>query len=109
MGEAAFLYGSLRSYHVDYYLAQVGTSGANASHVSFVPSASSPLLAMSEDHALLRLIIANALGDSVVVSDALEDSMLDDPDAAGALLSNLGVAAMPSAAAYSSRIMAYLH
>jgi len=71
--------------------------GANASHVSFVPRASSPLLAMSEDHALLRLIIANALWDSVVVSDALDDSMLADPDAAGALLANLGAAAVVAA------------
>lgn len=77
--------------------------GANASRVSYVPRAASPLLAASDPHALLRLILANALWDSVIVSDALKESLLEDTDAAGALLANLGAAA--AAAATSLRML----
>jgi hypothetical protein len=77
--------------------------GHNPSLVSYVPRAASPLLAATEEHSLIRLIIANALWDSFLAADAFNDSMLDDPDRASALLINLGAAA--TVAATSLRLL----
>ncbi|TAI61546.1 hypothetical protein [Bradyrhizobium sp. Leo170] len=77
--------------------------GHNPSLVSYVPRASSPLLAATEEHSLIRLIIANALWDSFLAADAFNDSMLEEPDRAAALLINLGAAA--TVAATSLRVL----
>ncbi|MCA1453339.1 hypothetical protein I6F35_08940 [Bradyrhizobium sp. BRP22] len=67
--------------------------GHNPALVSYVPRAASPLLAAAEERSLIRLIIANALWDSFLAADTFNDSILDDPDRASALLINLGAAA----------------
>jgi hypothetical protein len=77
--------------------------GRNPSLVSYVPRAASPLLAAGEEHSLIRLIVANALWDSLLAMEVFDDSMLDDPDRASALLVNLGAAA--TAAAASVRLL----
>ncbi|RZN22532.1 DUF4375 domain-containing protein [Bradyrhizobium sp. Leo121] len=77
--------------------------GHNPSLVSYVPRASSPLLAATEEHSLIRLIMANALWDSFLAADAFNDSMLEEPDRAAALLINLGAAA--TVAATSLRVL----
>ncbi|WP_456633969.1 hypothetical protein [Bradyrhizobium sp. USDA 10063] len=77
--------------------------GHNPTLVSYVPRASSPLLAATGEHSLIRLIIANALWDSFLATEAFNDSMLDDPDRASALLINLGAAA--TVAATSLRLL----
>jgi hypothetical protein len=77
--------------------------GHNPTLVSYVPRASSPLLAATEEHSLIRLIVANALWDSFLAADAFNDSMLDEPDRASALLINLGAAA--TVAATSLRLL----
>ena len=71
--------------------------GHNPTLVSYVPRAASSLLAATEEHSLIRLIIANALWDSFLAADAFNDSMLDEPDRAAALLINLGAAATVAA------------
>jgi hypothetical protein len=77
--------------------------GHNPTLVSYVPRASSALLAPTEEHSLIRLMIANALWDSFLAADAFNDSMLDEPDRAAALLINLGAAA--TVAATSLRLL----
>ncbi|WP_027580617.1 hypothetical protein [Bradyrhizobium sp. Ai1a-2] len=77
--------------------------GHNPALVSYVPRASSPLLAATEEHSLIRLIIANALWDSFLAADAFNESMLEEPDRASALLINLGAAA--TVAATSLRLL----
>lgn len=77
--------------------------GHNPTLVSYVPRASSALLAPTEEHSLIRLMIANALWDSFLATDAFNDSMLEEPDRASSLLINLGAAA--TAAATSLRLL----
>ncbi|WP_454627858.1 hypothetical protein [Bradyrhizobium cenepequi] len=77
--------------------------GRNSALVSYTPRVASPLLAATEEHSLVRLMIANALWDSFLADDAFDESMLEDPDRAAALLINLGAAA--TVAATSLRLL----
>ncbi len=74
-----------------------------AAHASYIPRAASPKFARSEEYDVFRMIIGNALWDSVLAMDVLTDAAFADRDRAAALLANLGAAA--SLAAASVRLL----
>ncbi|MGJ4931374.1 DMP19 family protein [Bradyrhizobium sp. HKCCYLS2038] len=77
--------------------------GSAAGGASYVPRSAAPKFAKDQDHALVRLVIANLLFDMAIVNEGLTDAMLEDHERASALLINLGAGA--AAAACSFRLL----